>query len=272
MANAKVDAYIRAQNKQVDGWLARSDGEIFSTLLQAQIERGIRGAVVEIGVHHGKTFIPMALSNDGQRCYAIDIFGRQDLNRDASGHGDKAAFLANLNRFGLAVDGICIDERLSTSVTAADIEHKVGKVRFFHVDGGHDVETVVNDLVLARAVLVAEGVIAIDDAFRPEWPEVSMGLFSFLAAGHDDFVPFAIGFNKTYLCRRGCADGYRDSLAKNDFLTMYFSKRYAVSNDAVLVFQRYPLPEWTIKRRMFNYLTTYHPDLAFQLRKVLGVR
>jgi hypothetical protein len=270
VANRKIDEYIRQRSREVSGWLSRCDGEIFSVLLGTQTERGIDGAVVEIGIHHGKTFIPLALSNDGRRCYAIDIFGRQDLNRDASGHGDKDIFIANLGRFGVAADGVCIDERLSTQVTSGDIDSKVGRARFFHVDGGHDVETVVYDLGLAQSVLMDQGVIAVDDVFRPEWPEVSMGLFSFLASRQKEYVPFAIGYNKTYLCQRACSGVYRDALKSNDFLRMYFSKAYRVSNDEILVFQRYPLPEWKFKRRVFNYLVTYHPDLAFQLRKVFG--
>lgn len=109
-ANSKaLDDYIRVRRKEVDGWLARCDGEIFARLLEAQLSNGMTGAIVEIGVHHGKSFIPMALSNDGRLCYAIDIFGRQELNTDISGCGDREIFTRNLTKFGVDANNVFID-------------------------------------------------------------------------------------------------------------------------------------------------------------------
>ncbi|MDR5855254.1 class I SAM-dependent methyltransferase [Caballeronia sp. LZ062] len=267
MANRKLEEYIRTRSREVAGWLPRCDGEIFKEVLEAQVDRGIDGSIVEIGIHHGRSFIPLALSNEGRRCYAIDIFARQDLNRDSSGRGDKEAFLANLKSFGLAADAICIDERLSTLVKPDDILEKVGLARFFHIDGGHDVETVVNDLMLAQAVLRDDGVIAIDDIFRHAWPEVSMGVFSYLANQQSEFVPFAYGHNKAYMCRRPFGAMYRELLMQSEFLEMFYAKSYAVSRDEVLVFQRYVSSDSTIRRRLVDYLMIYHADFAFHLRK-----
>jgi hypothetical protein len=265
--NDRLAAYSRSGKNTVNGWLARCDAELFKELLTVQVQRNIVGAVAEIGVHHGKSFIPMAMSNGGQRCYAIDIFGRQDLNIDASGSGDKQQFLDNLKRFGVAADRITIDERLSTVVRPDEIEAKVGKVRFFHIDGGHHLEAILNDLYLAEAVMLPEGIVAVDDVFRPEWPEVSMGLFSYLAGKKRDFIPFAVGFNKTYLCERAVAESYRSHLLNNDFLSMYLTKRYKVSQDEMLIYQAYALPEWGLKNRAINYLKVFHPGVAYSLTK-----
>lgn len=261
-------AYSRSGKNSVNGWFARCDAELFRALLTVQVERNIAGAVAEIGVHHGKSFIPMAISNGGQRCYAIDVFGHQDHNIDASGCGDRGQFLANLQRFGVVADGITIDQRLSTAVLPAQIEASVGKVRFFHIDGGHHLEAVLNDLYLAESVMMPEGIIAVDDVFRPEWPEVSMGLFNYLAGKKRDFIPFAVGFNKTYLCERAAAESYRSHLLQNDFLSMYLTKRYRVSQEEILIFQAYLLPERGLKIRIFDYLKMFHPDLAYSLLKL----
>ncbi|RZF24726.1 class I SAM-dependent methyltransferase [Paraburkholderia sp. UYCP14C] len=270
MTNKVLDEYIRVRKKEVDGWLARCDGEIFALLLESQLENGINGAVVEIGVHHGKSFIPMAISNNGRLCYAIDIFENQAFNIDVSGRGDKDVFTRNLTKFGVDANDVFIDERPSTDVTPDDIKRKVGRVRFFHIDGGHHFEAALNDLRLAEAVVSDDGVIAIDDVFRPEWPEVSMALFSYLANKTQDFVPFAIGYNKTYLCRRSFATLYRGILTGSDFLQLYFSKKYEVSNEAILVYQTYALPEWGVRAKISHYMKIYHPDLAFSLKKFLG--
>lgn len=155
-------------------------------------------------------------------------------------------------------------------MTPQDIMGRVGKVRFFHIDGGHHHDVALSDLKLAEAVSSDDGIIAIDDVFRPEWPEVSMALFSYLASKTKDFVPFAIGYNKTYLCQRPFAELYRGVLTASAFLKMYFSKRYEISNEAILVYQMYPLPEWGFRARVMHYMKTYHPNFIFSLKKWLG--
>lgn len=265
--------YARIGKNAIDGWLARCDAEILLALLFSQATNGVVGTgVAEIGVHHGKSFILLALSNSGRGCYAIDIFDRQEFNRDGSGEGSKRRFIESLVRFGIDPDDVVIDQRPSSEVTAPDILNAVGRVRLFHIDGGHHVAAVLNDLNLATEVLDERGVIVVDDVFRPEWPEVSAGLFSFLDRQGGDVIPFAIGFNKTYLCRRSVADYYRGVLLGNEFLKMYFEKTYKVFRDEVLVFQSYPLAEWGFWSRVRYYLVTYHPDLAFAMHRLFPAR
>lgn len=259
-----LEHYVRKGRLGVEGWFARCDAQIFAALLSAQCARGRDGAVAEIGVHHGKSFIPLAISNQGKRCYAIDVFGSQHLNVDQSGSGDRARFLANLARHGVDPNGIVVDARLSMAVTSQDILRRVGTVRFFHIDGGHHLEAVVADLQLAASTLDGSGVIVLDDALRPEWPEVAMGMFAYLAQS-PGIVPFALGFNKAYLCRSEHAGDYREVLLADPFLQMYLSKRYRVSREEILVFQHYPLPEWNLRQRLVHHLKLHHPDLAYAL-------
>lgn len=262
-----LDQYIKSGKNKIGGWFARSDAEIFRILLYNQFQNGTQGAIAEIGVHHGKSFIPLALCNDSRNCYAIDIFGQQGLNIDVSGKGDRERFVANLLAHQVRASDIHIDARLSTDVKADDITGKVGKVRFFHIDGGHHFDAITGDLKLGEQVLLDDGIIAVDDVFRPEWPEVSIGLFAFLRECKTDLAIFAIGYNKTYLCKRPSIGRYRAALLGNEFLAMYLTKKYKARTDEILVFQQYPLPEWDVKARIFNYLQTYHPDLAYRLWK-----
>ncbi len=261
--------YAKRGKNLIDGWFARSDAEIFLSLLAHQSTHGHLGAIAEIGVHHGKSFIMMALANDGNKCYAIDIFGQQKLNVDRSGKGDKNIFLRNLARFEIAPDRVVIDERLSSDVTPQDIIGAVEKISFFHVDGGHHLAAIAHDLILAEAVMTDHGIIAVDDVFRPEWPEVSMGTFLHLGKSDCELVIFAIGFNKSYLCHKSHAKEYQAALLKNDFLRMFLAKKYQVSRNEILVFQHYPLPEWGITTRVRNYLKTYHPDFAYLVSRIV---
>jgi Methyltransferase domain len=269
--NPHLARYIESGMKRVAGWFARSDVQIFSILLENQIAKGNSGSVVEVGVHHGKSFIPLALSNDGSNCYVIDVFENQAANIDQSGHGDRSVLERNLAAYGIDPQGVVIDSRLSTVVQPGEILAKVGPVRFFHIDGGHHFSAVYNDMALADATLAPHGVVAADDVFRPEWPEVSMAIFAFLREGKADLVPFAIGFNKTYFCRRAMVAQYQAALKADRFLAMYFGRDYAAEGENILVFQRYMLPEWGWKFRLQHYLTTYHPNLAFRIFKARGL-
>lgn len=54
----------------------------------------------EIGVHHGRFFLAMeAVTPSDVKCFAVDLFGRQDLNIDKSGRGNYRKFMSNCERF-----------------------------------------------------------------------------------------------------------------------------------------------------------------------------
>lgn len=264
----KVNRYIKKGRKYISGWLSRDDAEIISAILDYQTKQNRTGSVVEIGAHHGKSFILLALCNFPNSNYVIDIFSNQNLNLDRSGSGDKKVFIENLKNHGVDIDKVHIDERLSSDVQPADIISSVGYARFFHIDGGHHLDAVEGDISLATKSIIDAGVIAIDDVFRPEWPEVSIAALGNKNFSKHDIIPFAIGFNKTYFCKAEYAEDYRNLLLNNPFLEMFFQKTYQVSKDEVLVFQRYPLPEWKFSLRLWYYLQLYHPDFAFVIFRI----
>ena len=74
--------------------------ELICRLGKAQLEMGIAGHVAEIGVHHGRSFILLALlARAGEKAVAIDVFEQQELNVDRSGRGDLAQLRENVARF-----------------------------------------------------------------------------------------------------------------------------------------------------------------------------
>jgi hypothetical protein len=253
--------YVRWGSKAVAGWLSRVDGQLFVEVMDYQRDHGIGGGVAEIGVHHGRSFIALCLGlQDGDKAYAIDIFEDQAKNLDRSGLGDRAQFEANLARFGIGKDRVIIDARGSDEVAPDDIVSKVGPVRFFSVDGGHWREIVSSDLRLAASTLSEQGVIALDDFMRPEWPDVSLGLFDWFENSDKSVVPFAIGFNKLYLCRRERVGMYQGAV-DTDYLRSFQSKSYNFLGVEVPVFQTYQLPEWGRQDRLLAYLRLYHSDV-----------
>ena len=257
--------YLNSKNTKIEGWLSHCDALIIGSLLEFQINNKLLGSVVEIGVHHGKSFIPMVISNNSINSYAIDIFENQLLNVDGSGKGNKNMFFLNLKKWFIAPENICVDARLSSMVKSEEIIDAVGKARFFHIDGGHHFDAVKNDIELAYDVIKDFGVIAIDDVFRPEWPEVSIALFSSRIYLDKKLLPFAIGHNKTYLCKPEFVKIYQSVLLENPQLKVYLNKEYSISGQNVLIFQTHFLPNFGNKKSLLYFLELLFPKTIFRL-------
>ncbi|MCU0837352.1 MAG: class I SAM-dependent methyltransferase, partial [Rhodospirillales bacterium] len=100
--NDKLWNYLRHGKKDVAGWLQRIDAEIIGAILEFQADKNITGSCVEIGVHHGKSFIPLCLSlRRDELALCIDIFDDQSHNIDHSGRGDVNMFHGNLAKFDI---------------------------------------------------------------------------------------------------------------------------------------------------------------------------
>lgn len=268
MIDPQKDYILRGRN-HVPGWFSRLDAEIVWLLTEHQNANALDGSLVEIGLHHGKSFIAMCLAlQPGQRAYGIDLFERQSLNRDRSGKGSREAVENNLKAAGVDLSRVILDARASTSVTPEDILGSVGAVRFFSIDGGHQIDIVRSDLVLAERVLAPHGIIALDDFLRPEWPDVSAGYFAWFAHRLKPLVPFAIGFNKLYLCDEHQVASCTAVLRSSAFLRCFLAKHYDFCGSEIPVYQKYPQPEWRWRTRMVEYVKLYHPDLYVRLREL----
>jgi hypothetical protein len=256
----RLAAYAAKGRKRVKGWLARIDAEIIKTILTTQNKLSLGGGVAEIGVHHGKCFIELCLGlNKGEMGYCVDIFEQQNLNKDRSGHGDRTRLEANLRAFEIDLKSIVVDSRSSEIVKAEDILGKAGPIRAFSVDGGHWLEIVQNDLGLAEQSISPHGVIILDDFHRPEWPDVSMGYFSWNSAKSKPIIPFAIGFNKLYLSEQGWAETYSKALFSNGFLGHFLNKHSEFGGHSVPVYQRYIIPEMKSLRLARTLMMTLAP-------------
>ena len=91
--------------EQVPGFFEPALLPVLMALDARQRSLEIHGAVGEIGVYHGRSFVPLALlRREGEVAVAIDCFEEQQHNRDDSGRGSEAAFHTTLRRFGCAHD------------------------------------------------------------------------------------------------------------------------------------------------------------------------
>ena len=270
--NDKFWSYLRHDKKAVNGWLQRVDAEIIGSVLGFQQQKNIVGGCVEIGVHHGKSFIPLCMAlREGEQALCIDIFDDQSKNLDASGKGDFDAFQANLARFHIDPARVSVCKGSSEDVKPDQILQQVGPVRFFSVDGGHWKSIVQNDLLLAEKTLAEGGVIALDDYFRAEWPDVTSGYTLWQEQSTSDIVPFAVGSNKLYLCRKNYAPEYRAAL-KTPFLLHYFSKSYRSQNAEIDCYRLEPFKqdEEPAKSAIGFMLKMFRPDIFLALKNKGG--
>ncbi|WP_341898677.1 class I SAM-dependent methyltransferase [Ferrovibrio terrae] len=218
-------SYVKRGNRRIGGWLFPYSARFIDMLLDLQLECGVQGAVGEIGVHHGKLFILLALGRRVEEAaFAIDVFDHQHLNLDRSGKGDRDVFLANVRRWLARPDAIHILQRSSLNVAPADLLQACGPVRIASIDGGHTEECVVNDLLLVQAVLAPRGVVILDDNFNEFWPDVSSGVARYLFDPAATMRPFAITPNKTYFAATGDVGFYRRLLRSRN---AYFFEKTA---------------------------------------------
>jgi hypothetical protein len=193
-----VARYVR--RNPVKGWLAPFSTEVIARLSMRQLSVGIRGGFAEIGVHHGKLFFVLYLTSAAdETALAIDVFAAQHLNLDKSGCGDKGIFLDHARRWSATPEGQKIIEDSSLNLVPEQILAACGRVRMFSIDGAHTEEATINDLRLAEAVLLQDGIVILDDCFNEAWPEVCAGVANYIRDEHK-LLPFAITPGKVMFC------------------------------------------------------------------------
>jgi hypothetical protein len=262
--------YLRKGKSDVDGWLQRIDAEIIGKLLCHQQRSSVIGGCFEIGVHHGKSFIPLCMSlGDGELAGAVDLFDQQERNLDLSGRGDRSRFESNLANHRISLKNLWIHQGSSADLSSPEIVRRVGRVRFFSIDGGHWQSIVLNDLELAEESLSDEGIIALDDYCRAEWPEVSTGYAIWQSKTTSDIVPFAAGSNKLYLCRKPLVATYRGAL-KSAPLSDFLRKTYSNEAGSIDIYRVEPVEqdEANFRRALRDTLMIFRPDLYRRLRRL----
>ncbi|VAY89480.1 conserved hypothetical protein [mine drainage metagenome] len=83
-------------------------------------------------------------------------------------------------------------------------------------------------------------------------------------------VPLAIGHNKLYLCHKESIDHLQKILIDSLFLKHFFNKYYMFLGNNIPIFQSYHLPEWNMRRRVYEYLKIHHPEFYVKFRSLTG--
>lgn len=139
-----------------EGWLTERQGRRLFEAARAVPEGE---AVVEVGSHHGKSTILLALGlPEGRRLTAIDPF---DDPRWGGGAEALVAFESNLARAGVR-DRVVLERALSADVAAGWDGPGVGLA---WIDGAHDLRSVLADLDGWEPLLAPGGSLLVHDAF-----------------------------------------------------------------------------------------------------------
>lgn len=199
--NTQLRDYAREGFKEIDGWgiddyLVR----IFLNLNNFQSIEKIEGNLVEIGVHHGRSFILLALMRNGsEKAIAIDIFEDQSRNIDNSGSGSRTIFEDYLKQYSI-VENVSIIEGDSLFLSNESHKDLQTKARLVHIDGGHYVDAVCSDLALAQSIISPGGIVIVDDYQHSGFPGVNEGCHRYLSYSVPrKLIPIAIGKNKLFL-------------------------------------------------------------------------
>jgi hypothetical protein len=188
---------------RVEGWLGDRMWQIVDVIGAILDENGVHGHVAEFGVHHGLfLFLLNALRNDGEECFAIDVFDEQRLNVDQSGRGSLAMFRSHLEMFVAAERGCFrVVQRDTMNFSAVELAGLFGQkgVKFFSIDAGHTILHACNDLHLAQEVLAPGGIVALDDYMSVHWPGVTEGFYRFMYSQNRRLKPFLYFQNKLFL-------------------------------------------------------------------------
>lgn len=208
--------------QNVEGWVGDRIWTICEFIQDDQREHSVSGSIAEIGVHHGKLFFIIShIGNEATKLIAIDLFDDQQKNIDASGSGSAVVFQRHVDtlfpELAPRIKVVSADSMsLTTSMRSQVFEEPV---RVFSVDGGHTVQHVINDMLVAQDVLAPRGTVMLDDFMGPLWPSVTEGFFQYMAAHNYRLAPYLIFQNKLFLTT------YSEQVSVMERLTRYIEQK-----------------------------------------------
>lgn len=170
------------------------------------------GPIAEIGVFEGKFFIGLSktFARNDFDSVAIDVFDMQKFNLDGAGVGKKDKLLENCAAHGVEKVVLRKADSLTLRQDAAnEIIAQSGKIKFFSVDGCHEVLHTTHDIEFAMKVISDDGIISVDDYTNANWPGVMEAVAKMYLLREFQFVPLLFTCNKLFLCS---ASYHRDYL------------------------------------------------------------
>ena len=191
---------------EVEGWFSKESAALITAVHLFQRSLSLPGDILEIGVWRGKSGILLCqlIDPDDEQCVLSDRFDGGDFPY-VYGEDYLAALEDNLSRWVEYSDSVVIEECDSTHLPPR-VVHMSGSIRICHVDGSHQYERAMEDMLICADLLMPRGCMIVDDAFNICLLGVNQALNEFLRTS--PFTAFAVGFDKVFLCHEDCYDEY----------------------------------------------------------------
>ncbi|MCW0447185.1 hypothetical protein NB706_000019 [Xanthomonas sacchari] len=215
MSDRVFERYMEEYYASVPGMSSAFAARVCAALMRIQSGAGWHGNLAEIGAFEGRFLIALALTlQRGEKALAIDLFDWPDIHVNVR-------LLERLRTFGLIerVDIICADSRALTPDMIAAGRYGQ-KLRFFHIDGDHQAQSLAQDMALALASMEPWGLVCLDDMLSPAYPELACTVADVLRM-HSEWMVFCVidredisASSKFLLCRREYVQYYTDGLVR----------------------------------------------------------
>jgi hypothetical protein len=198
-------------DEEVAGYFYPVDIVMIYALLSST-QKNLAGDVCEIGVAEGKSAICISnFKRPEDNFYLYDIFSEEQKNIAEK----------NLLKFGNC-DNIHWRLQDTTELKSENLKFE-RPLRFLHIDGCHEHDAVLNDLVLFSYFMHDDGIILMDDYNDYEFPGVNSATMQFCLSKYNvkNWRVISIGDNKAYLCQKKNQEIYQKSLI--NFMTSFNS-------------------------------------------------
>ena len=203
-----MENYIKVVNT-IEGWFG---WDSICPLLEIVNKNQKEGNILEIGVHHGKSFIPMTtLLRNNEIAVAVDVFEDQQFNYDNSGGAGLAAsgslkLIENIKKVYPTDEIFNKIKIIKNDSTKMDYNNFLNftngdKYRIISIDGCHTKSATLIDLRNAIKILSNDGIIILDDYFSKPWPGVKFGIDTFMEKNNNYRLVY-LNANKFIICHR----------------------------------------------------------------------
>ena len=198
-----MENYIKNVNT-IEGWF---NWKYICPLLEIVNKNQKEGNILEIGVHHGKSFIPMTtLLRNNEIAVAVDVFEDQQFNYDGSGKGCSLKLKENIKKVYSTDEIFNKIKIIKKDSTKMDYNNFLDftngdKYRIISIDGCHTKSATLIDLRNAIKILSNDGIIILDDYFNKHWPGVKFGIDTFMEENNNYRLVY-LAANKFIICHK----------------------------------------------------------------------
>ena len=181
-----VRAYLESL-EDVEGWLQPGAAQLICDIDARQQQRGMSGARVEFGVHHGRSLILLALLDPDSPVLGLDL--------------DDSHVRPHIESYGLTNASMVTGNTNDIDATRIRAELAAlgaSSVRMVSIDGDHTYEGTLHDLLTTAELLCAGGVAVVDDVANPIYPGVHQAMIELIDT--EQLVPFAAAGGRIAMC------------------------------------------------------------------------